>query len=79
MPGSPSASVAAARATKAALARRRPSTDPAVQDADRILRTARLEEYIARNLAAAPPLAPEQLERLALLFQQPAASEGVAA
>lgn len=79
MPGSPPAAVAVARAKKAGLARRRPATDLAVQEADRTLREARLADYIRRTLATAPPLTDEQRERLALLFQPPATSGGAAA
>ncbi len=78
MPGSPSASVAAARATKAALTRRRVSNDPALLAADRHLREARLAEYISKTLAAVPPLTDDQRSRLALLLRSPAAGGGTA-
>ena len=59
------------RARVAALSRDRATNDPALLDARRDLRAARLEEYIARTVAAAPPLTDEQRSRLALLLRDP--------
>lgn len=52
-----------------ALQRYRPVDDPVVDDARRDLRAARLEDYIARTVAAAPPLTTEQRDRLAALLR----------
>jgi hypothetical protein len=68
-----------ARARVAGLSRHHGPDSPHTLNARRDLRAARLEEYIARTLATAPPLTDEQRERLALLFQSPATSGGVAA
>ena len=59
------------RARVAALSRDRAANDPDLLDARRNLRAARLEEYIARTVAAAPPLTDEQRSRLALLLRDP--------
>jgi hypothetical protein len=67
------------RARYSALRRYRDDDDPEVLNARRDLHAARLEDYVTRTLATAPPLTDEQRERLALLFQQPAASDGAAA
>ena len=56
------------RARVAALSRDRAANDPDLLDARRNLRAARLEEYIARTVAAAPPLTEAQRSRLALLL-----------
>lgn len=42
---------------------------PAVVDARRDLAEEKLKQYIERTVAAAPPLTPEQLDRLAALLQ----------
>lgn len=65
----PSPSVAAARARANALKRYRPVDDPVVKAAERDLRVERLAEYIERVVDAAPPLTPEQRDRLALLLR----------
>lgn len=54
--------------------RYRPDDTQAADELRRDYRAARLEEYIARTLAAAPPLTDEQRQRLALLLQSPPAS-----
>jgi hypothetical protein len=59
------------RARVASLSRSRPATDPDLVEARRELRAAHLEEYITRQLAAAPPLSDEVRQRLALLLQPP--------
>jgi hypothetical protein len=41
-----------------------------VEDARRVLAAAKIEQYIERVVAEAPPLTPEQLDRLALLFRE---------
>lgn len=60
-----------------ALKRYRSDSDPEVQTANRDLRAARLEHFIKRTVDAAPPLTPEQRDRLALLLRAP--SGGAAA
>jgi hypothetical protein len=47
----------------------RPADDPALTEAYRNLRALRLEEYIEKTLAAAPPLTDEQRSRLAELLK----------
>lgn len=66
------------RARLAALTRHRPPSDPAVIDAGRDLAAANLATYIARVVASAPPLTPEQRDRLARLLR-PSDSGGRAA
>lgn len=56
------------RARAAALARRRTDTDPELLDARRDLAAAQLEDYIRRTVDEAPPLTPEQRDRLALVL-----------
>ena len=58
------------RARIAALSRDRASDDPELAGARRDLRAARLEEYIERTLAEAPPLTDEQLDKLAVLLHR---------
>ncbi|TQN44412.1 hypothetical protein FHU33_3914 [Blastococcus colisei] len=67
-----------ARARVAGLSRHRGPDSPDTLQARRDLRAVRLEEYISRTLATAPPLTDEQRERLASLFT-PATSGGAAA
>jgi hypothetical protein len=57
------------RARLNALRRYRPADDPVVLDAQRDLRAARLEDYIARTLETAPPLTAAQRDRLATLLR----------
>jgi hypothetical protein len=68
-----------ARATHNALLRYRSPDDPVVQASARDLRAARLEDFIRKTVAAAPPLTPEQRDRLALLLRGAAAIGGEAA
>lgn len=57
------------RARVASLTRSRHSDDPDLQDAYRDLRTESLAEHIERTVAQAPPLTPEQLDRLSGLLR----------
>ncbi|EYR63262.1 hypothetical protein N866_01820 [Actinotalea ferrariae CF5-4] len=57
------------RAKVAALSRDRSPDDPALTSARQSLKAARLEDYIRRTVDAAPPLTPEQRDRLALLLR----------
>ncbi len=57
------------RARIASLTRSRPADDPDLLDARRKLRTERLADYIKRVVDAAPPLTPEQRDRLACLLR----------
>jgi len=51
-----------------ALKRRRPDDRHAIEDAERDLKAARLEDYIRRTVADAPPLTETQRARLAALL-----------
>jgi hypothetical protein len=62
------ADVAALRARHAALARYRPADDPALVEARRDLRAARLQHAVSEAVAAAPPLTGEQRRRIAALL-----------
>lgn len=66
------------RARVASLSRSRSSDDPDLAAARRNLRAARLEDYISRVVAEAPPLTIEQRERLAMLLSD-APKRGAAA
>ena len=57
------------RARKAGLSRTYPPDHPKVVEADRTLKALRLQEYIKRNLAEAPPLSEEQRAKLAELLR----------
>lgn len=57
------------RARVASLSRSRPADDPELLDARRTLRTTRLAEHIARVVDEAPPLTPEQRDRLAVILR----------
>lgn len=57
------------RARVASLTRSRTPDDPDLVAARRNLRAARLEDYIRRTVAAAPPLTAEQRDRLAVLLR----------
>jgi hypothetical protein len=59
------------RARLASLTRSRTPDDPDLIAARRNLRAARLEDYIRRTVDAAPPLTPEQRDRLAVLLRAP--------
>ena len=69
MSGNPAPAVATARARKAALTRHRPADTDALTVATRDLAAANLEDYIRRTVDAAPPLTPEQRDRLAVLLR----------
>lgn len=57
------------RARVASLSRSRSADDPELLDARRNLRTERLAEHIARVVDEAPPLTPEQRDKLALILR----------
>ncbi len=57
------------RARVASLTRSRTADDPELVAARRNMRTERLADYIAKVVAAAPPLTPAQRDRLALLLK----------
>lgn len=56
------------RAKVAALKRHRAPDDPDVLDAERDLTVARAEDYIRAVVASAPPLRPDDVERLRALL-----------
>lgn len=58
-----------ARARKAKLSQLYPPNHPKIVEADRTLAALRLEDYITRTLAAAPPLTDEQRVKLAELLR----------
>jgi hypothetical protein len=66
------------RARLAGLSARRKPTDPELLEAQRDYRALALADHIERVAAAAPPLTPEQLDRLASLLS-PTSAEGSAA
>lgn len=66
------------RGRVAALTRSRPANDPDLLDARRSLRAASLEDYIRRAVDSAPPLTPEQRDRLALLLRSGGGLDGAA-
>ena len=66
------------RGRVASLSRTRKPNDPDLIEARRHLATAKLEQYVARVVAEAPPLTDEQLERVSALLR-PARSGGDAA
>jgi hypothetical protein len=57
------------RARVASLSRSRTPDDPELVDARRNMRAERLADAIKRTVDAAPPLTPEQRDRLALLLR----------
>ncbi len=57
------------RGRVASLTRSRSADDPDLLAARRALRAARAEEYIRQLVAGAPPLTPEQRDRLAVLLR----------
>lgn len=57
------------RARIASLSRSRSADDPELIEARRNLRAERLADYIKNTVDAAPPLSPEQRDRLALLIR----------
>jgi hypothetical protein len=48
------------------------SQSPAIQSARRALAAEKIEAFVERTVASAPPLTPEQMSRLRSLFQAPA-------
>lgn len=63
----------AERARVASLTRSRDADDPELIEARRNLRAERLAVHINKVLAGAPPLSPEQRDRLAVLLRGGAA------
>ena len=59
----------AERARVASLSRSRTTDDPDLINARVSLRAARLEDYVQRVVAEAPPLTPEQRDRIAALLR----------
>ncbi|GAA2082407.1 hypothetical protein GCM10009840_18240 [Pseudolysinimonas kribbensis] len=57
------------RAKVAALSRDRQPDDPDLINARRNLKAARLEDYVTKVVADAPPLTPEQRDRIATLLR----------
>jgi F0F1-type ATP synthase delta subunit len=57
------------RAKVASLSRSRSHDDPELLTARRNLAAARLEDYVAKVVAAAPPLTPAQIDRIAVLLR----------
>lgn len=55
-------------ARTAALKRHRPADDPAISDAERDLRAARLEHHIRSTVQTWPPLTADQRDALASLL-----------
>ena len=64
-----SPAVAHARAQVGALSRSRTPDDPDLIEARRGLKAARLADYIAKTVADAPALTPDQREQLATLLR----------
>lgn len=73
----PSPETFSARARLNALQRHRNPADPAIAEARTELAAQRLADHIRRTLDTAPPLTPEQRDRLALLLR-PTAGESAA-
>lgn len=69
LPGTPSKNVAHARGVVAGLSRSRSQDDPEYVAARQQLKAAKLADYVAKAVAEAPPLTPEQLDRIALLLR----------
>lgn len=57
------------RAKVASLSRSRPANDPELVAARRNLKAIRLEEYVEKVVAEAPPLTDEQRDRIATLLR----------
>lgn len=57
------------RAKVASLSRVREATDPELVEARQNLKAAKLEEYVARVVATAPPLTDEQASRIASMLR----------
>ncbi|MGP5639493.1 hypothetical protein ACTXPS_08625 [Brachybacterium tyrofermentans] len=64
------------RARVASLSRIRPADDPELIQARRDLKAARLEDYVSRTLATAPPLTDEQRAHVVRLLRPVAANGG---
>lgn len=69
LPGTPSKKVAHARGVVAGLSRSRAHDDPEYLAARQQLKAAKLSDYVAKVVAEAPELTPEQLDRIALLLR----------
>jgi hypothetical protein len=57
------------RAKVAALSRSRPANDPEIIEARRNLKALKLEEYVSKVVAEAPPLTADQADRIAALLR----------
>lgn len=66
---SPSSEITHRRARLAGLTKNRPAGDPDIDDARRDLKATRAEEYIRRLVDEAPPLTPDQRNRLAAILR----------
>ena len=64
----PASQVLSSRGRIAALSRSRAEDDPELVSERQLLATAKLEAYIERVVADAPPLSPEQRSRLTALL-----------
>lgn len=62
-------SVTTERARIAALSRSRPKNDPELIEARQRLKTLRLEAHVQKALDQAPPITPEQANRIASLLR----------
>lgn len=60
--------VASARGSVAALSRSRSADDPELVEARNRLAAANIEDYVSRVVRDAPPLTPEQRDRIAALL-----------
>ena len=65
----PASQILSTRGRVAALSRSRAADDTELVDARRTLAAEKLEQYIARVVAEAPPLSAEQKARLAALLR----------
>lgn len=63
------AEVAHERAKVGALSRSRPADDPELVKARQNLKAATLEDYVRRVVDEAPPLRPEQLDRITAILR----------
>jgi len=61
--------IASMRGAVAAYTRSRPADDPQLIETRRSLAALNLERYVARVVAEAPPLTPEQRDRIAALLR----------
>ncbi|MFJ6155549.1 hypothetical protein ACIQF8_01255 [Pseudarthrobacter sp. NPDC092184] len=69
MPGTPSKEVAHARGVVAGLSRSRALDDPEFVAARQELKAAKLAAFVSKAVAEAPPLTPEQRDRIAGLLR----------